>query len=267
MSSEIKRLDDIAKMVTLLSIPTFLFLHFGIVAPYGKHSNPSSSSAASWSFGPLINAKLAWTIFEFPNLFWVVWSFLHRDDDMFGIGNAALLSMFTMHYLNRSILYPLRMSSSSRPVPLAIAISGFSYCAVNGYLQGQTLCRGVSYPDDYLRSLPFVVGATLFLVGFGINVHSDKILGRLCDQRRRGKTSDYSIPRGGLFEYVSCANYAGEILEWTGYAVAANNHSALSFLAFTCCNLIPRALSHDAWYNKKVEDYPQRRKAVIPFLL
>ena len=263
LPSENKRLDDTAKAVSLLSIPTFIVLRFGIVAPYGKHSTGTS---ASRYFGPSINAKLAWIIFESPNLVWVLWSLSNLDSQSFGVANAALLSMFTAHYINRSIIYPLRMSGSSRPVPLAVVVSGFSYCFVNGYLQGQTLCRGISYSDQHLRSPRFVVGVFLFLAGFATNLHSDRILRQLCDQRRKDKTADYSIPKGGAFEWVSCANYFGEILEWLGYTVACNNYAALSFFLFTCSNLIPRGLSTHEWYLQKFEDYP-KRKAVIPVLL
>jgi 3-oxo-5-alpha-steroid 4-dehydrogenase 1 len=32
-------------------------------------------------------------------------------------------------------------------------------------------------------------------------------------------------------------------------------------------NLIPRALDHHRWYAEEFEDYPERRKALIPFLI
>jgi len=34
------------------------------------------------------------------------------------------------------------------------------------------------------------------------------------------KKSNYAIPRGMLFDFISGANYAGEILEWWGLAIA-----------------------------------------------
>ena len=49
---------------------------------------------------------------------------------------------------------------------------------------------------------------------------------------------------GGMFEYVSGANYFGESLEWTGYAIACWNAPATAFAAFTCLFLGSRALQH-----------------------
>ena len=49
---------------------------------------------------------------------------------------------------------------------------------------------------------------------------------------------------GGMFEYVSCANYLGEIAEWSGFAVACWSLPASAFAFLTTCNLVPRALSH-----------------------
>jgi hypothetical protein len=77
----------------------------------------------------------------------------------------------------------------------------------------------------------------------------------------------YHIPRGGLFEFVSAANYTAEILEWSGYALAAWRLPAAAFAWFTFCNLAPRGLAHHQWYLQKFkEQYPRKRKAVIPFI-
>jgi 3-oxo-5-alpha-steroid 4-dehydrogenase 1 len=55
--------------------------------------------------------------------------------------------------------------------------------------------------------------------GMWINIQSDGILRNL---RKPGETG-YKIPRGGLFRYVSGANFLGEIVEWSGFAIAAGS--------------------------------------------
>ncbi|CAN0015160.1 unnamed protein product, partial [Hapterophycus canaliculatus] len=70
------------------------------------------------------------------------------------------------------------------------------------------------YPprDSWLVDPRFLIGSVMFAAGMGINIHSDGILRRL---RAPGETG-YKIPRGGMFEYVSGANFFGECVEWCG---------------------------------------------------
>ncbi len=73
-----------------------------------------------------------------------------------------------------------------------------------------------------LLSPRFIIGTTLFLAGAAINIQADSILRGL---RGPGETG-YKIPAGGAFDYVSGANFFGEIVEWTGYAIAAGSWPA-----------------------------------------
>lgn len=154
-------------------------------------------------------------------------------------------------------------------MPLSVMLSAFFFCSWNGYLQGRHLttlsCENVSPLVDLRVAEPhFWIGVALFFVGWGANYHSDGILR---DLRKPGETG-YKIPYGGLFEFVSGANFAAETLEWIGFAVAANTLPALAFAVFTFCNVGPRAVAHHRWYKEKFkEKYPANRKAFIPFLL
>lgn len=47
-----------------------------------------------------------------------------------------------------------------------------------------------------------------------------------------------------MFEYVSGANFLGEIIEWVGYAIVAGTVVAWSFALFTLANIAPRAMAH-----------------------
>ncbi|XP_008933929.1 PREDICTED: 3-oxo-5-alpha-steroid 4-dehydrogenase 1-like, partial [Merops nubicus] len=101
-----------------------------------------------------------------------------------------------------------------------------------------------------------------WLIGMAINIHSDYILRNL---RKPGETG-YKIPRGGMFEYVSGANFFGEILEWFGFALACCTIESLAFALCTLFILGSRAKQHHQWYLEKFEDYPKCRKIVIPFV-
>ena len=101
------------------------------------------------------------------------------------------------------------------------------------------------------------------MTGFIINLKSDHILRNL---RKPGDTG-YYIPYGGMFKYVSCPNYLGEIMEWFGWALLTWSLVGLIFAVWTAANLIPRAVSYHRWYMKKFDNYPDNRRALIPFIL
>lgn len=93
---------------------------------------------------------------------------------------------------------------------------------------------------DYL-SRHFILGSFIFFVGFLLNLQADSILRNL----RTDKEDGYKIPRGGLFEYVSGANFLAESIEWTGYAICAWTFPTLAFSIFTWANIaFGRALHH-----------------------
>jgi protein-S-isoprenylcysteine O-methyltransferase Ste14 len=70
-----------------------------------------------------------------------------------------------------------------------------------------------------------------------------------------------------MFEMISCANYFGEIVEWLGWAVLTWSLAGLTFALWTAANLVPRARAHHEWYRMHFPDYPDRRKAIIPYLI
>jgi 3-oxo-5-alpha-steroid 4-dehydrogenase 1 len=55
--------------------------------------------------------------------------------------------------------------------------------------------------------------------------------------------TEYYIPKGGMFKYVSGANFFGEIVEWSGFAMACGfSIPAVSFALSTAFNIAPRAM-------------------------
>ena len=140
---------------------------------------------------------------------------------------------------------------------------GLVFNGVNGYLNGRYLNQwGSIYATSWLLDPRFLLGMGLFGLGFGINFHSDGVLRGL----RRPGESGYRIPEGGVFRLVTGANYLGEIVEWTGWAVLTWSPAGLCFALWTAANLAPRARSHHRWYRDNFPDYPGKRRVIIPYL-
>ena len=100
------------------------------------------------------------------------------------------------------------------------------------------------------------------ILGVIINIKSDNILIKIKKQNK-----GYQVPKGFLYHYISCPNYLGEIIEWLGFFFMTLSAPAFLFLFWTMANLIPRAISNHNWYVNKFSDYPDKRKAIIPFLI
>ncbi|MEO5731317.1 MAG: 3-oxo-5-alpha-steroid 4-dehydrogenase [Byssovorax sp.] len=145
-----------------------------------------------------------------------------------------------------------------------IALLAIVFNLMNGYLNGRWLnTLSPPYPSSWLTDPRFLVGVTLFVAGYLINRKSDEILRRL----RAPGEAGYKIPVGGLYRWVSSPNYFGEMIEWTGFAVATWSLPGLAFALWTAANLAPRAISHHRWYRDRFPDYPAERRALIPYLL
>ena len=238
----------VAAALMVTAIPVFVTL-LGRAAPYGRHSATGS--------GPTVSAKLGWVLMESPAALVFLGVFAAGPHAM-ETAPCVLATLWSLHYLYRAFVFPFRMTG--RPIPLAVAVGGASFNVVNGWLYGRQVGALGDYPASWLADPRFLAGAALFALGWAINQHSDAVLLRL---RGRG---GYAIPQGGLYRWVSCPNYLGELLEWLGWALASWSLSGLAFFVFTFANLAPRARTHHAWYRATFADYPRERRALIPKL-
>ena len=237
--------------VAVISFP-FLFL---VRAPFGRHTNTK--------FGPQISNRLGWIIMESPAIWWFGGLFLFGS----GIKNIPIVCIFLFwmaHYINRTLIYPFRLRTRGKKMPLLIVGSAFFFQFTNGYFNGHYLgSLSPAYPDDWIIDPRFISGAIVFITGMVINLWSDQVLLRI---RKPGETH-YQIPQGGLFRWISCPNFLGEFMEWGGFALMCWNLAGLSFFIWTIANLLPRALAHHQWYHEQFPEYPKERKAVITGIL
>jgi hypothetical protein len=242
----------IAWAVVAIAVVPYLLLR---PAPYGRHGRPG--------WGPTVAAKLAWVLMEAPSpLGMVLLFFLGR-----GSGDRVaivFLGLWLGHYGYRTVIFPLLLPSTARPMPVVVVASGAAFNLVNAYLNGGWLFfLAEPRAATWLASPRFLVGVCLFVGGLVVHGLADRELRQL----RRAAGGEYGVPRGPLFRLLSCPNYFGEIVEWTGFALAAWSPGGLLFALWTAANLVPRAIHHHRWYRQHFPDYPRSRRAVVPFVL
>lgn len=215
-------------------------------------------------YGPPVNNKVGWVMMESPVFvaMCILWAMSERQ---WATVPLVLFSMFQLHYFQRSFIFPLLMRGKSK-MPLGIVLMGMVFNTLNALMQGGWIfyLAPADYYADWFAKPYIYVGVLLFFAGMFINMQSDYIIRHL---RKEGDTRHY-IPRGGAFRYVSSANYFGELLEWTGFAIASWSWAGVVFVLWTFANLAPRSASLYKRYAKEFgEEFTSLgRKRIIPFI-
>jgi len=230
---------------------TVVALRF-LSAPYGRHLR------AGW--GPSLPSRWGWVMMELPAALVIAGCFALRPPS--SPVPWLMLGLWEVHYIHRALVFPFRMRGGGKPMPIVISGMGVFFNCINGYLNGHWL-TATPYDLAWLGDPRFVLGVLVMAAGFAVNLRSDAILRGL---RAPGETA-YKIPTGGLYRWISCPNYFGEIIEWFGWALLTWSLAGLSFAVWTAANLVPRALTHHRWYRERFADYPPDRRAILPFVV
>lgn len=231
-----------------LLCPLVLVALIFIRAPYGRYYHKG------WGYD--LKAKTGWLIMESPSLFFFSWIYLK------GMYSEELIPFllalcWAAHYSYRTLFYPIYFVSPIGKMPLSVASSAFIFNLFNSFNNGYALSHSEAPPFGWNT----VLGFGLFVVGMATHIRADMILREV-----KHKTRRYKVINRFLYRYICSPNYFGEIIQWTGFAVAAWNPAAASFALFTFCNLMPRSLAHLRWYRQTFDHFPRERRALIPFL-
>ena len=256
-----------------LDLPIFLCLIF-IKAYYGKLFNSNSGEGNCFQrtlrkIFPVIPSRISWIIQECPCVFMTIFFLIYYRKNL-NYKNILVMTPFFIHYVHRSFIFPFVIHSSKNN-PLEITLMAFVFCFFNSLMINRSIfCLIIDYE---LKSfwLNYMFGLAIFGLGMYINIHSDY---SMIKQRNANKDSNnkYIIPRGFMYELISCPNYFGELTEWLGFFILSNSFSGLVFFISTFANLFPRAIQYHQWYkNKFKEEFAtdknlSERKSIVPFL-
>lgn len=242
-------------VMAVVAVVVFVSLFF-VDAGYGKFYD------RKW--GPAINNRLGWVLMESPVFFLMIalWLCSGRRTD---IARVVMLVIFELHYFQRSFIFPLLIRGEGK-MPLSIILMGVLFNSLNALAQGGWLfyfSPVERYTPAWLLDPRFMVGTAIFFYGMYVNISSDSIIRHL---RKPGDNSHH-LPQGGMFRYVTSANYFGELLEWTGFAVLTWSWAGALFAVWTFANLGPRAARiYERYNNEFPGQIAPGTKRIIPFV-
>jgi len=168
------------------------------------------------------------------------------------------LACWTAHYFKRELetLFIHRFSHGT--MPLSNLVKNCSYYWGNAALVAYFVNHPLYTPPNIL----------LVYIGLGIFVVSE--LGNLVTHimlrnLRPAGSTERRIPRGFLFDYVSCPNYTFEILAWIGFSLMTQTLTAYIFAFVGAAQMTVWAIKKHRQYRKDFPDYPKSRKIILPF--
>ena len=189
-----------------IAITTFMVLViFKIKAPYGRHSNNK--------WGVMISNKWGWFVMELPAFLLMPIITLTGPAEKNEL-TYLLLVLWALHYFNRTFIFPFKLKTKNKKMPLLIVVSAILFNSVNGFLNGYYLGY-LNTEISSVISLNVMIGLVVFFTGMYINKTADKHLISL-----RTNNESYQIPYGGMFKYISCPNHFGEVIEWIGFMLS-----------------------------------------------
>ncbi|GAA5923305.1 uncharacterized protein JCM15063_003603 [Sporobolomyces koalae] len=151
------------------------------------------------------------------------------------VARKCLVGFFVGHYANRAVVSTWQNPSRAR-MNILVPLSAIVFNIMNGSTMGTWVGAGPSSSRSGLepgRLGLFLVGSLMWFIGFSSNIYHDHVLYALkrdklaqtASRKKKQAGNDpkdrYSIPRAGLYRYMSHPSYSCEWFEWLGFLICA----------------------------------------------
>lgn len=177
---------------------------------------------------------------------------------------GLVLGLWVFHFVRRTLESLFVHRYSGRLVPPA------DYLVEYVYYWGfaAAIAWSVGQPSWTLPSTPLtLLGVLIFLLGEAGNSWAHQKLRAL---RSASGEVKRQIPRGGLFEWVSCPHYLFEITSWIGFALITRVLPSYAFLVLALGIVTSYAFARHQRYKAEFDGtdgkelYPAGRRAIFP---
>ena len=197
----------------------------------------------------------------------VFWAVLLGRSRAAGLPAGAGLGagLWTLHFVRRS-LESAFVHRYSKP-----RIAASDYLTEYLYYWGFAawIAWAITAPTHRAQALPWqLLGLAMFALAELGNARAHRMLRALRSEAGQEKP----IPRGFLFEFVSCPHYFCEISAWFGFNLVTATLAGVAFMLVGAGILAAWAHTRHAAYVRAFDGqggrelYPSQRRALLPFL-
>jgi very-long-chain enoyl-CoA reductase len=176
---------------------------------------------------------------------------------------VLLCWMISLHFVKRELetMFVHRFSAATMPLRNIFKNSAH-YWILSGVLMAAFIyapSSGAAKPANPLLLYP---GLAMFVVGELGNLQSHLVLKGL----RSANGTERGIPKGFLFDLVTCPNYLTETMSWLGvYLVSGFSWGVLIFIIASVAQMAQWANKKERRYRKEFGDkYKRKRYTMIP---
>lgn len=178
------------------------------------------------------------------------------DGDTATIVRVILCGLWVVHFCKR-MCEVVFVHIYSTKFPLVDTIGTPIYYYLISVFVG-IMCSDLA--NYHPPSVPFVfAGGLVWLIGESVNGHYHRQLRVLRVNNIAGP------PTGGLFNFVVCPHYFGEVLVWLGFSLASMSWAALVFWVVSTLTVGMKAHQRRAYYRHKYGD-DRSIKRLVPFV-
>src|ERR1700742_1332372 len=127
--------------VIATAVAVFAALFF-ITAPYGRHARGGGARPLSTRAGGILREAPACLGFAAIYL---------CGRHAFEPAPLALFALWVIHYTHRAFIFPFRLKSAKRPMPLAVTTMAIVFNLINAYCNARWVSELGRYPTSWLR--------------------------------------------------------------------------------------------------------------------
>ena len=205
-------------------------------------------------FGPILVHS---ALFLLPSLFYPY----HSSKGGHSYTQKVALACVLFHYVKRELetLYVHSFSLDTMPV-FNVFKNSFHYWVLGGLAIAYFLYHPL-YSEQHSHAFVNVC-ALLFVAAELGNLYCHLILRWL----RPAGSKARGIPRGFLFEYVTCANYTCELAAWLVFCLFTSTLTAWVFTLVSAAQIAQWSVKKHVALRKEFGDKVPRRKILVPFV-